>query len=93
MGSEPNIFKIGKADDYSFCQKGNKIKLSGITNKTTITYDSCTFDIYKHPVEFHLVTNSFPIPDGGILGANVLKNSAKMNFMERNVSLKESNQS
>ncbi|KAL2731794.1 enzymatic polyprotein endonuclease reverse [Vespula squamosa] len=75
-----------KADDYLLC---DKIKLSGITSETIMTYSSCTLDIYGHPVEFHLVSNSFPIPHGGILGADFFKNSAKINFMERNVSWKE----
>ncbi|KAL2730683.1 LOW QUALITY PROTEIN: enzymatic polyprotein endonuclease reverse [Vespula squamosa] len=87
-GSEPNILKIEKTDDYLLCNEANKIKVSGITNGTIITYGSCTLDIYGHPVEFHLVPNSFPIPHGGILEADFFRNSAKINFTERNVSWK-----
>nr|KAF7394489.1 hypothetical protein H0235_017084 [Vespula pensylvanica] len=39
MGSEPSIFKIGKADDYSFCHKGNKIKLSVLNEEHWIDTD------------------------------------------------------
>ncbi|KAL2723561.1 hypothetical protein V1477_019412 [Vespula maculifrons] len=48
---------------------------------------SCTLDIYEYFVELHIVSNSFSISRSGVLEAD-LKNLAKINFMEKNVSWK-----
>ncbi|XP_035742203.1 uncharacterized protein LOC118450510 [Vespa mandarinia] len=85
IGSEPNILKIDKADDYLMSNETNKINLSGITKETVGTYGTCIIDIYGYPVEFHIVPDSFPIPHGGIIGSDFFKDVAKINFIKEDV--------
>ncbi|KAL2737598.1 hypothetical protein V1478_001684 [Vespula squamosa] len=69
-GPEPNILKIEKFDDYLLYNEPNKIKLSGITSKTIMTYGSCTLDIYGHPVE-----------TCDVLKVNILNNEVKTGYI------------
>lgn len=79
-GSEPNILKIGKADDDLLCNETNKIKLSGITRETITTQGTVDVNIHGYTVRFHLVPDSFLIPYDGILGSDFLHKSAKINY-------------
>lgn len=81
-GSEANILKIGKADDFLMCNETNKIKLSGITKETVGTYGTCIINVYGYSVEFHIVPDSFPYSHGGIIGSDFFKDR-KINFGAR----------
>ncbi|KAL2730675.1 LOW QUALITY PROTEIN: enzymatic polyprotein endonuclease reverse [Vespula squamosa] len=81
----PSI-SIGMVDEKLLCLESNKIRLSDVTSETVTTYGSCIIDIHGHPVEFHVVPKSFPIPYGGILGTDFCKGSADIDFTRKTLS-------
>lgn len=76
-GADISLFKINKIKPDRFVSTANKIKLTGITDKTVETLASTDTEIFfenglkvKHT--FQLVSKNFPIQTDGILGRDFL---------------------
>jgi hypothetical protein len=74
-GADINLIKIGNIDPKTFVENtfSNRQLISGITEKSIETLGSLNLQFANTRHEFHLVNNSFPIKEDGILGAAFLR--------------------
>ncbi|KAG7196383.1 hypothetical protein KM043_018835, partial [Ampulex compressa] len=84
-GAEPNLVKLRELDGDVILDRGDIIHLSGITEELVPTIGSGLIHIYGIPVKIHAVPDSFPVPYGGILGAEFLSSTTKVNFADARI--------
>lgn len=81
-GAAPNLIKSDKILNTQI-DIDSKIFLTGITEGRIETLGRVTAVILGRDVAFHVVSPDFPISCDGILGADFLRDTGKINFVEQ----------
>ncbi|CAK9812938.1 Retrovirus-related Pol polyprotein from transposon 17.6 [Anthophora plagiata] len=72
-GSGPNLLKIRSLHPSTKINHNEILRLTGITAQHVLTRGQITLEILGLPAPFHLVDDSFPIAQEGIVGSDFLK--------------------
>lgn len=79
-GAAPNLIKHNCLQSNAQIDNQNILRLTGITSGEVKTLGSINTTIHGHTIEFHVVSKNFPIPQDGILGADFLSGTGKIDF-------------
>ncbi|XP_076549270.1 uncharacterized protein LOC143308190 [Osmia lignaria lignaria] len=82
-GAEPNIVKSGILSTNTAVDTTGALKITGITNGYVKTLGSTEISIYGKTATFQVVSDDFPIPMDGILGAAFLNDGAEISYVKQ----------
>lgn len=82
-GAAPNLIKYNRLKPNAQIDKQNILRLTGITSGEVKTLGSVDTTMHGHPIEFHVVSEDFPIPQDGILGADFLSGKGRIDFVSQ----------
>ena len=76
-----NLIKLHALRQEMLIEPLNSILITGITNDPVRTIGNVKINIFKNPVEFHVVDNELPIsPDGTLGGPYLRQEQAQISF-------------
>lgn len=82
-GAAPNLIKSGTVEATTPINDKNRIWLSGISKDRIETEGSIAINYLGQNIEFHVVPDTFPISQDGILGADFLQNASTIDLTNR----------
>ncbi|KOC59990.1 hypothetical protein WH47_10118 [Habropoda laboriosa] len=84
-GAEPNLIKISALKEDTRIDRYDKLSIRGVTHERVSTLGSAYLTLYKMPLKFHVVPDSFPINVEGILGFTFLRDQATISYTKNSV--------
>lgn len=82
-GAAPNLVKRNRLNPGVEIDTRTTLRLVGITDGEVKTLGKLKINIYGRDIEFHVVNENFPITQDGILGADFLSGTGKINFVDQ----------
>jgi len=84
-GAASNLIKKGKLRPDVRISKNDLLRLTGITDGQVGTLGTTDVHVLGIKIILHVMPDDFPISQDGILGSEFLRNTGKINFVERTV--------
>lgn len=82
-GAAPNLVKQNRLNSNAKIDTQTILRLTGITEGEVRTLGKLETDVHGRKTSFHVVDKDFPISQDGILGADFLSGTGKINFVDQ----------
>lgn len=82
-GAAPNLVKRNRLNPDTEIDTRITLRLTGITDGEVRTLGKLKINIHGRDIDFHAVDGNFPISQDGILGADFLSRTGKINFVDQ----------